>query len=289
MNWMDAFPPALQQELRTIENICDVRMLSGRKCVITTLQGEMVTHDSAGAQEIYDTAQALSHRMLRLSPESTGAGFITLHGGHRMGLCGRVTIEGNALVLREIGSLCLRIAREVPGCGKDAARAMMAHGRVMPTLIVGPPGSGKTTLLRDTIRILSDAGIAVGLCDERSEVAACLQGVPQLDVGMRTHVLDGCHKADGLRWLLRAMCPQLLAMDELYGAQECAAVREAAACGVPMLATLHAGSGQDVCRREGVMRLLLEGAFSQIIFVKDRRVALVSPVSDLLEKVCCAR
>lgn len=289
MNWIDGFPPDLQQELRAIDNICDVRMLAGKQCVVTTLQGETLTHARAGAQEIYETAQALSHRMLRLSPESTGVGFITLHGGHRMGLFGRVTAEENALVLHEIGSLCLRIAHEVHGCGKVAARAVMADGRIVPTLIVGPPGSGKTTLLRDVIRILSDAGVAIGLCDERGEVAACMQGIPQLDVGMRTHVLDGCRKAEGLRWLLRAMCPQLLAMDELYGMDECAAVREAAACGVPMLATLHAGCGQDVCRRAGVARLLLEGAFSQIVFVQNRRVALISPATELLEKACCGQ
>ena len=151
---------------------------------------------------------------------------MTLRGGHRMGLCGRVTCERDGLVLREIGSLCLRIAHEVKGCGADTVRMLRGGG----ALIAGPPGSGKTTLLRDIVRILSDEGTAVGLCDERGEIAACVEGVPQLDVGARTHVLDGCGKASGLRWLLRAMCPGLLAMDELYGGDECLAVRDAFAC-----------------------------------------------------------
>ena len=187
--------------------------------------------------------------------------------------------------MREIGSLCLRIAHEVKGCGADTARMLRGGG----ALIAGPPGSGKTTLLRDIVRILSDEGTAVGLCDERGEIAACVEGVPQLDVGARTHVLDGCGKASGLRWLLRAMCPGLLAMDELYGSDECLAVREAAACGVPVLTTLHAATGREVCLRTGIEDLLAEGIFEQVIFVRERRVTCVLPAAEVLKQGCCGQ
>ena len=227
MELMNALPAAIREELRGLDmsRACDIRLLADRPCAVTTMEGEIRTRACVSGQEIYDAAQALSRRTLRMSPASTGAGFLTLRGGHRMGLCGRVTCERDGLVLREIGSLCLRIAHEVKGCGADTARMLRGGG----ALIAGPPGSGKTTLLRDIVRILSDEGTAVGLCDERGEIAACVEGVPQLDVGARTHVLDGCGKASGLRWLLRAMCPGLLAVDELYGSDECLAVREAAA------------------------------------------------------------
>ena len=139
------------------------------------------------------------------------------------------------------------------------------------------------------MRILSDEGTAVGLCDERGEIAACVEGVPQLDVGARTHVLDGCGKASGLRWLLRAMCPGLLAMDELYGSDECLAVREAAACGVPVLTTLHAATGREVCLRTGIEDLLAEGIFEQVIFVRERRVTCVLPAAEVLKQGCCGQ
>ena len=287
MELMNALPAAIREELRGLDmsRACDIRLLADRPCAVTTMEGEIRTRACVSGQEIYDAAQALSRRTLRMSPASTGAGFLTLRGGHRMGLCGRVTCERDGLVLREIGSLCLRIAHEVKGCGADTARMLRGGG----ALIAGPPGRGKTTLLRDIVRILSDEGTAVGLCDERGEIAACVEGVPQLDVGARTHVLDGCGKASGLRWLLRAMCPGLLAVDELYGSDECLAVREAAACGVPVLTTLHAATGREVCLRTGIEDLLAEGIFEQVIFVRERRVTCVLPAAEVLKQGCCGQ
>lgn len=174
MELMNALPAAIREELRGLDmsRACDIRLLADRPCAVTTMEGEIRTRACVSGQEIYDAAQALSRRTLRMSPASTGAGFLTLRGGHRMGLCGRVTCERDGLVLREIGSLCLRIAHEVKGCGADTVRMLCGGG----ALIAGPPGSGKTTLLRDIVRILSDEGTAVGLCDERGEIAACVEG-----------------------------------------------------------------------------------------------------------------
>ena len=163
MELMNALPAAIREELRGLDmsRACDIRLLADRPCAVTTMEGEIRTRACVSGQEIYDAAQALSRRTLRMSPASTGAGFLTLRGGHRMGLCGRVTCERDGLVLREIGSLCLRIAHEVKGCGADTVRMLCGGG----ALIAGPPGSGKTTLLRDIVRILSDEGTAVGLCE----------------------------------------------------------------------------------------------------------------------------
>ena len=156
-------------------------------------------------------------------------------------------------------------------------------------LLTGPRQAGKTTMLRDAVRILSDEGTVVGLADERGEVAACVDGVPQLDVGMRTHVVDGCPKGAAMRWLLRAMSPRLLATDELYGADECLAVREAAACGVPVLATAHAGSAADLCARQGIRLLLADGTVSRVVFLHQRRVLLIATAGEVLEGACLAR
>jgi len=224
------------------------------------------------ADMVYETAQRLSERRLRLSPETTSKGFITLRGGHRMGLCGRVTCDEGELTLREISSVCIRVAHEIQGCGEVAAACARQEGGLGSILMIGAPGCGKTTMLRDAIRILSDKGAAVGLCDERGEIAACVQGVPQLSVGRRTHVLSGCAKAEGLRWLLRAMSPQLLATDEIYGKEECNAVLEAAACGVAVMATAHAKNMHSLHERPAIRRLLEENVFQRILWIADRRV-----------------
>lgn len=279
---LKCFSPALRAELRAVDwsRACDIRLFAEGPCVVRGGGEEFVSRYTLSAEELYETAQALCGRMLRLSPAATGEGFLPLRGGHRMGLCGRVSQEAEGLLLHELGSVCIRLAREVAGCGAALAACVRAGGGV---LLAGAPGSGKTTMLRDAVRILSDDGRAVGLVDTRGEVAACLAGVPQLDVGLRTHVADGCGKAEGLRWLLRAMSPDLLAMDELYGSADCAAVREAAACGVPILATVHAGSAAQLCARRGVRGLLREGAVSRVVFLQERRIALVASSAEVLE------
>ena len=288
MEMLKCFSPALREELYAIDwsRACDIRLFAEGPCVVCGSAEEYVTRHVITAEELYDTVQALCGRMLHLSPATTGEGFITLRGGHRMGLCGRVTREQEGLLLHEVGSACIRLAREAKGCGVALAACVRAGGGV---LLAGTPGSGKTTMLRDAVRLLSDGGITVGLVDARGEVAACLAGVPQLDVGLRTHVADGCDKAEGLRWLLRAMGPELLATDELYGMEDCQAVREAAACGVPVLATIHAGSAAQLCARRGIRQLLKEGAVSRVAFIQDRRIALTCSGIEVLEAACLGR
>lgn len=275
----------LQKELACdADKLCDVRLFAGKNGLAKTTEGERELAFLPDEKCLLDTVQQLCDHMLRLSPEKTAQGFITLRGGHRMGLCGRVTQRDGQLVLQEIGSVCIRVAHEIKGCGEIVAAIFAKEPQGM--LICGVPGSGKTTMLRDAVRMISDGGTSVGLCDERGEIAACVQGVAQLDVGRRTHVLDGCPKAEAMRWLLRGLCPQVLAMDELYGTKECRSVRDAAACGVPVLTTVHAGSPGELCRRDGIRKLIAENVFRQVIFVKDRRVERILSPGELL---CCAR
>ena len=153
-------------------------------------------------------------------------------------------------------------------------------------LICGVPGSGKTTLLRDLVRLISDAGVAVGLSDERGEVAACVRGIAQLDVGTHTHVLDGCPKAEALGWLIRGLSPKVLAMDEVYGREECRRVREAHYCGIATLATAHAGDWETLKGRRDLYALLKEGVFGRVIFVRNGKI---QSMERMEESGCCGR
>lgn len=236
------------------------------------MEGEIRTRACVSGQEIYDAAQALSRRTLRMSPASTGAGFLTLRGGHRMGLCGRVTCERDGLVLREIGSLCLRIAHEVKGCGADTVRMLCGGG----ALIAGPPGSGKTTLLRNLIRQLSDRfGWRICVVDERLELAACASGVPQFRLGAHTDVLSGAPKAAGIELLLRTMNPEWIAVDEITAEADIAAIRRASYCGVRFLATAHAADRRELESRPLYRALLQDGFFRMAAFLlPDRSVRI---------------
>jgi stage III sporulation protein AA len=177
-------------------------------------------------------------------------------------------VERGALTgMLDIRSLCLRIARPAPGVADWLMPLLMPpNEQPRSTLLFSAPGLGKTTLLRDAIRQLSDrCGQRVGVVDERSEIAGCVQGSSQMDVGQRTDVLDACPKAAGMMVLLRAMAPQWLAVDEIGRAEDAEALFETALCGVSVIATAHAGSLETLLARPMMQSLLDAGVFAQFV------------------------
>lgn len=284
-------PPALAhacllmpaEEWATVE---ELRLRVHRPVEVVKAQGQHYL--SAGGGRAAGPAEALAFgpadaRLLfeRATQNSAYAwqlqiasGFLTLPGGHRLGLAGRTVIESGSIAgIRQIGSFCLRLAREVRGAADEVLRRMVepATGRVQSTLIASPPRCGKTTVLRDAIRQLSSgysgAGtgpLQVSLVDERSEVAGCWQGIPSRDVGPRTDVMDGCPKASGMLTMLRSMSPDLLATDEIGRAEDLPALEEAARAGVTLLATAHAWDLEDLLGRPATRALLRGGHFGRV-------------------------
>lgn len=209
--------------------------------------------------------------------EELRQGYITVDGGHRIGIAGQAVRDGEGSVrtVKNISFVNIRIAHEIKGAADAIMENMYQNGRLKSTLIVSPPGCGKTTLLRDLIRQISDGnrfgrGMTVGVVDERSELAGCFLGIPQLDVGMRTDVMDACPKLQGMMMLLRSMTPQVLAIDELGGEEEFACLKSAASCGCRILATVHGDGLEDVSRRFGVRKAVWGQFFDRCILLKGR-------------------
>ena len=179
---------------------------------------------------------------------------------------------GEVWNLRQLSSLAIRIAKQIPGAAQQVADQLWLGETLQSTLLLSPPGGGKTTLLRDLIRMVSDGvghpAMRVGVADERGELAALWNGMPQLSVGARTDILDGCPKGEGLLMLLRGMNPQVLAADEITAPEDCAALEYAANCGVVLLCTAH-GSGLDDLNAKPLYRRLLEHRiFRRLIVIK---------------------
>lgn len=260
----------------------EIRVRAGGRASVLTHEGEVVCPGSISQQQVAQMAEALCEHALYARAEEQRQGFVTLRGGHRMGLCGRVVTHGQSIrALREISSLCVRVAGQWYG----AADALIPHlwdedGRVRSTLIIGLPGMGKTTLLRDACRSLSERGVHMCVVDERSEIAAMCLGVAQLDVGSNTDVLDGCTKEAGLRWMLRAMSPGMLVTDELGGALDAQAVMDAAKSGVGVMASLHGRDLETALSRGALYQLVQNRVFSRYVMLDTKRVGQIDCICD---------
>ena len=232
------------------------------------LEGERVTGEDL--RLVLEVAtQASAHAVL----DRVREGFVTVRGGHRVGLCGSAVCENGAIrTLGSLSSLSIRVAREVPGAAAGVRPMLRDAGGTGGTVILSPPGGGKTTLLRDLIRRLSDGieGPPLRVADERGELAAMYDGHPMNDLGARADVLDGCPKAAALKLLLRAMNPQVLAADEVAGPEDAAALEEAAGCGVALLCTAHAAGPEDLLRRPVFRRLVRRGVLSRAVVLTGR-------------------
>lgn len=183
-------------------------------------------------------------------------GYITAPGGHRIGLCGEVVVQNGRMTgIRQITSLCIRVARDIPGI---ARKLECKTGSV---LILGRPGSGKTTLLRDLIRLRGEQE-SVGVVDERGELFPS-----GFDTGSRTDILTGCSKAEGIEVLLRTMSPGIIAVDEITAEDDCLALIRAGWCGVSLLATAHAASREDLYHREVYKPLVKSRLFDTLVIL----------------------
>ena len=217
-----------------------------------------------GREDIAEMLNYISRYSLYAYREEMRQGFVTIDGGHRVGMAGHVAMDGQRVTgITPVTFLNIRVAHEKKGCAARVLPYLYRDGAVCHTLLFSPPGVGKTTFLRDLVRSISDGqgqdmGQKVGLVDERSEIAACEKGWPQNDVGSRTDVLDGCGKPAGIELMLRVMSPQVIAVDELGTKEDFAAVRAAAVSGCKVIATAHGGTMDELEEKQYLHQRVFE-------------------------------
>lgn len=249
----------------------------------------MVTPD-----DVNETVQYAANYSLYAYEQEMRQGYLTIEGGHRVGMAGQVIPEGEGIRnLKYISSVNIRVAHEVPGCADQVLPRLVEEGELMSTIIIAPPGCGKTTLLRDLIRQISNGsyfmeGRNVGVVDERSELGGSYMGICQNDLGMRTDILDACPKAEGMLMLIRSMGPQVIAVDEIGSVREVQILRYAMCCGCQMLATVHGATFHEIRSKPMFEEFFTQKLFRRYVVLKNgRHLGLVEGIYDEQgERVC---
>lgn len=258
--------------------------ISKKGTICQSKDGFVVDH-----KHIKNSFQLITNHSVYAYTEEIRKGFITIKGGHRVGIGGKVIYgEKGVESISDLSSLNIRIAREKKGISDHILPYLIGKdGEFVNTLIVSAPQCGKTTLLRDLIRNLSNGiaginnGFKIGLVDERSEVAGIYNGQAQKDVGVRTDILDGCFKADGIMMLIRSMSPEIIAVDEIGGKKDIKAIDEGLRAGIRFIATIHGFDLADIKSRSNLDRIINEKVFKRyIILDKSKGVGTISSIIE---------
>lgn len=265
----------------------EFRLRAGRPMTVLLPAGELPLAAAVEPEELETLCNIATEFSRYAAAETLRAGYLSVRGGFRVGLCGTAVMkDGVNTNLKEFSSAVIRIAREQRGIADELAPRLFRNGEPASTLILSPPGGGKTTLLRDLVRRLS-AGVEpygprrVSLIDERGEVAVMYRGEPQMDVGPHTDVLDACPKALGIPIVLRAMNPQVIAVDEITAQADLRAALQAAGCGVRLLATIHAADLAELKERPLYRQLLSERVFRLAVRISRTETGRAYDVEEL--------
>ena len=230
-------------------------------------------------EDIRQSLEMMSENSIYAYQDEIRNGYITIKGGHRVGLSGRVILEGGAVRnIKDISGLNIRLSNQIPGCcSKLLAYLFRNSSDIYNTLIISPPQCGKTTILRDLAKTLSNGaseygfkGVKVGIIDERSELAACMKGIPQNDVGIRTDVLDGCPKNIGMPMMIRSMSPAVIVTDEIGNDGDREAVQCVLNAGVRIVTSAHGYNISELKSRREVLKLIEEKVFERYVVLGNR-------------------
>ena len=267
----------INQNKKIEEELQEIRIRCNRPIILRLRNMEILIEYNISQKEILQTIEKLCENSIYAYKNQICEGFITVKGGHRVGVTGSAVIENGKIInIKYITSLNFRIAREIIGCSRKILGQVIdvKENTINNTLIVSPPGKGKTTLLRDLIRNISNGVEELGfigknccVVDERGEIAAMYQGVPQNDIGLRTDVIENISKAKGMKMLIRSMAPEVIACDEIGSKEDVEAIKEALISGVKGIFTMHGKTLEDIKKNKGINELIENKQIEKIIFI----------------------
>ena len=258
-----------------INTLQEIRIRVSKPIILKQRNSDIVLQHIVTNEELLHILERFCENSIYAYKNQICEGFLTIKGGHRIGITGSCVIENGKIInIKYVSSLNIRIAREVKGCSNAIINEIIDidNQTILNTLLVSPPGKGKTTMLRDLVRQISNGinerkfkGKIVGLIDERGELAACYRGIPQNDVGIRTDVIENVSKAKGVEILLRSMAPEIIACDEIGTHEDVQAIEKMLISGVKGIFTMHGNNMEDIKKNTEINKLIEENQIEKII------------------------
>ena len=276
-------------KLNCSQNITEIRLRTKCKVILICGKNEMVLNCIVTPKTILDILLNVSKNSIYAIQNDINNGFVVIRGGHRIGISGEVVyVDDKIKNIKNICSLNIRVARQIYGCADLVLPKIISGNTFLNTLIVSPPGFGKTTLIRDIIRQISNGipslnfkGKNVALIDERGEIASVYEGIPSLDVGIRTDIMSNVNKASGMKMMIRSMAPDIVATDEIGKKEDIIAIKEAILSGVKVIFTMHGDSIKSILKNENIKELLNLNIFSKIILLSNGKIpGIIEKVYD---------
>lgn len=271
------FSNLFKENSKIIDEMQEIRFRTNRPILLKLREKDLILQYNISQSEILQILERLCENSIYAYKNQICEGFITIKGGHRIGLTGSCVIENGKITnIKYISSLNFRIAREILNCSTRVLREIIdiENKTIYNTIIVAPPGKGKTTVLRDLIRRLSDGideinfeGKTCGVVDERGEIAAMYKGVPQNDVGIRTDIIENVSKNQGIHMLIRTMAPEIIACDEIGSKEDVEAIHYALYSGVKGIFTMHGRSVEDIKNNKQIYELVENNEIQKVVFL----------------------
>lgn len=286
MEFLNYFPTRIRLKIKDCfeknaslryEDLEEIRIRVNCPIILKFNNKEEIIQDKISSNDTKEILQYVCENSIYAYQNEINNGYITIRGGHRIGVTGNCVIASNKVInISYIYSLNFRIAKQRLGAANNVIKHVIniKDNDIYNTLIVSPPGAGKTTILRDLIRQISNGidyinfrGRTIGVADERGEIASMYKGVPQNDVGIRTDVLDNVQKNIGMEMLIRSMAPEIIVADEIGNLEDVKAINYATSCGIRGIFTAHGGSFEDIKKNLYLTKLLELKLFEVIIFL----------------------
>ena len=259
----------------------EIRIKTNVNIILKIGQADIIVDYITTQDELLQILQTICDNSIYSYQSQICNGYITLKGGHRVGITGSTVIEdGKVKNITYIYSLNFRVAKEIIGCSESIIKDILKleENTIYNTIIVSPPGRGKTTLLRDIVRQISNGipklgfkGINVGVVDERDEISAMYKGIPQNEIGIRTDVLSNISKAIGMKMLIRSMNPKVIVADEIGTEDDAKAINYAVCSGVKGIFTAHGESMEDILLNPMLSKLYSLNVFELLLFIDENR------------------